>query len=210
MAHEIIHKGLGKGHANIPESAHNVLTRFRTKDKAFTRLHYQLSTNLGLIHANMSYLLEKHGPNYHWIKELFASMQLPLFDGMEEILLKQNEQRLKDMAYRSSDKFKSKRTLLKQARTLEQAERRKWKQSRMHTYGNVDDAVAGDSSESEDDNENDGIEASGNVAIPEGAPKNTARGKKIDVLTPKKSCPSCKGTDHQRRTSKKCALYKPR
>ncbi len=212
MAHEIIHEGLGKGHANIPEAAHNVLTRFRTKDKAFTRMHYQLSTNLGLIHANMSYLITKHGVNYHWIKELFASMQLPLFEGMEEILLKQNEQRVKDSEYRSSDQAKTKRTLLKQARSLEQAERRKWKQSRKHTYGNVDDVVAGDSSDSEDndDDTNDGIEASGNVAIPQGAPQETTRGEAIQVLTPKKVCPSCKGTDHQRRTSKKCALYKPK
>ncbi len=208
MATDIIHEGLGKGHANIPESAHNVLTRFRTKDKAFHRLHYQLSTNLGLIHANMPYLVKKHGANYHWIKELFAIMELPLFDGMEGILLKQNEKRLKQMEYSASDECKAKKTLMKQARSLEQAERRKWKQSRKHTYGNEDDIIAEDSaSDSDEDEDNaDGVEASGNVDIPEGAAEKTVRGQTINVLTPKKACPTCKGTDHQRRTSKKC-LY---
>ena len=41
-------------------------------------LHYRASTNLALIQSSMTYLYEKHGPEYHWILDLFQRMGLPI------------------------------------------------------------------------------------------------------------------------------------
>ena len=65
QATHIIHPELGRGHSNYPEASHNVLIRFRSKDKNLQRVHYIVSTNLGLLQANMSWLGEKCGHSYH-------------------------------------------------------------------------------------------------------------------------------------------------
>ena len=54
QASQIIHHELGQGHSNYSEASHNVLTKFRSKDKYLHRIHYSVSTNLGLLQANMS------------------------------------------------------------------------------------------------------------------------------------------------------------
>ena len=54
QAADIIHTELGRGHSNYPEASHNVLIRFRSKDKYLQNIHYMVSTNLGLLQANMT------------------------------------------------------------------------------------------------------------------------------------------------------------
>ena len=50
------------------------------------RLHYEVSTNLGLLQSNMTYLYDKRGPDYHWIPVLYNRLKLPLYDGLQEQL----------------------------------------------------------------------------------------------------------------------------
>ena len=52
MADQLIHPILGRGHSNLLEASHNVLTRFRPKDAPLERAGYEVSTNLGLLQAN--------------------------------------------------------------------------------------------------------------------------------------------------------------
>lgn len=66
QADEIIDPDLGRGHSNLCEATFSVLTKFRPKDINLHRLHYQASTNLGLIQSNMTYLLSRNGADYHW------------------------------------------------------------------------------------------------------------------------------------------------
>ena len=91
QASHIIHHELGWGHSNYPEASHNVLKKFRSKDKYLQSIHYSVSTNFGLLQANMSYMTKKHGVSYHWLLDLFARLKLPQFDGMAEALRKANE-----------------------------------------------------------------------------------------------------------------------
>ena len=56
QASQIIHPELGQGHSNYPEASHNVLIRFRPKDKYLQRIHYMVSTNMGLMQANIIWL----------------------------------------------------------------------------------------------------------------------------------------------------------
>ena len=56
QADELIHTKLGKGHTNLVEASHNVLIRFRPKVMHLHRLHYQVSTNLGLLQSNQTYM----------------------------------------------------------------------------------------------------------------------------------------------------------
>ena len=90
QASQIIHMELGRGHSNYPEASHNVLMRFRSKDK-YLRVHYVVSTNMGLLQSNMTWLTKRKGLSYHWILDLFSRLKLPTFDGMAEALKRTNE-----------------------------------------------------------------------------------------------------------------------
>ena len=97
QASQIIHPELGRGHSNYPEASHNVLIRFCSKDKYLQRIHYMVSTNMGLMQANMTWLNKKKGLSYHWLLELFHHLKLPVFDGMVEALKRGNEIRAKNL-----------------------------------------------------------------------------------------------------------------
>ena len=140
---EIIHKELGRGHSNYPEASHNVLIRFRSKDTNKQCIHYMVTTNLGLLQANMSYLYEKKGASYHWILDLFSRLRLPVLDGMQEALLRANQKRHQNLAKKQSEEGKDARTRWKKARAQEHEERKSWsrQQSIAHTYGSESDNV---------------------------------------------------------------------
>ena len=93
MAHSLIHPVFKRGHSNWLEASHNIMIRFRTKDVALQRLHYEVSTNLALLQSNMTYMWDKRGKEYHWIPELYKRLDLPLYEGMEEAYEKVNIQR---------------------------------------------------------------------------------------------------------------------
>ena len=141
QASQIIHKELGRGHSNYPEASHNVLTRFRAKDKYLQRIHYTMSTNMGLLQSNMTWLTKNRGLSYHWLLDLFKRLNLPIFDGMAEGLKKANEIREKNLNKKQSDSAKEKRTNWKKARAQEHQERKQWmkRQTVYHTYGTDDD-----------------------------------------------------------------------
>ena len=84
QASEIIDPELGRGHSNACEVTFTVFPKFRPKDTALHRLHYQASTNLALIQSSMTYLYEKRGSGYHWIIDLFERMGISPFEGMRE------------------------------------------------------------------------------------------------------------------------------
>ena len=61
-ASQIIHFELGQGHSNYPEAFQNV----QAKDKYLHSIHYMLSTNMGLMQANTTWLNKKNELHYHW------------------------------------------------------------------------------------------------------------------------------------------------
>ena len=93
QASKLVHPVLKRGHSNAVKASHNVLIRFRSKDISLERLHYHLSTNLGLLQANLTYMHAKHGTSYHWIPELYRRMKLPVFEGILEALEKHSAHR---------------------------------------------------------------------------------------------------------------------
>ena len=56
QASKLVHPILKRGHSNAVEACHNVLIRFRSKDIYLERLHYHVSTNIGLLQDNMTYI----------------------------------------------------------------------------------------------------------------------------------------------------------
>ena len=141
QAPQIIHTELGRGHSNYPEASHNVLIRYRSKDKYLHSIHYMLSTNMGLMQANMTWLNKKYGMSYHWLLELFRRLRLPLFDGMAAALQRGNEVRANNLERKKTEEAKENRTNWKKARVQEQEERKQWirRQRIQHTYGSDDE-----------------------------------------------------------------------
>ena len=86
QAFEIIDPELGRGHSNQCEATFSVVAKFRPKDTNLRRLHYQSSTNLGLIQSNMTFLYERHGSDYHWVLDLYKRMGLPELEGMRDLV----------------------------------------------------------------------------------------------------------------------------
>ena len=193
----IIHTELGRGHSNYPEASHNVLVRFRSKDKYLQNIHYMVSTNLGLLQANMTWLGKKRGLSYHWLLDLFTRLKLPIFNGMPEALKRANEVRAKNLAKKQTEEAKNKRTDWKKARVQEQEERKLWgrRQTIHHTYG------------SDDDNE-DEEDVDGNAESPKGGTEQ--HGSKAPRLARQKLKCKCGSSEHKYTSHHNCPLNKKR
>ena len=79
QAESVIDPDLGRGHTNQVESANSTLARFRSKHWNIHRMHYHVSTNLGLLEANLSFMNDTNGVAYHWFPQLLENMNLPIF-----------------------------------------------------------------------------------------------------------------------------------
>ena len=132
----LIHPTLGQLRTNATESRINTLTRFRSKCSHLTCMHYEVSTHLGLIHANLTRLINTDEA-YHWYFDLYEALKLPIFCGMAWFLQKENIARLKKTDYIKTVECKQKRNGWKtQHRTYEQDERKNMKRRKVyHMYG---------------------------------------------------------------------------
>lgn len=143
MADNLVHPLLKRGHSNLPEASHNVLIRFRSKHIFLERLHYNLSTDLGLLQSNMTYERKTKGKDYcHWTTKLYRRLNLPIYEGVEEALEKYAVTREKSLERGKEEKTKRRRIALKIARKKEQEVRKLW--SKRHggdTYGDSDSEV---------------------------------------------------------------------
>ena len=102
------------------------------------RLHYHVSTNIGLIQGCMTYLFAKRGPRYHWILDILERMCLPVVQNLPSILQKLNEGRFFDIQSQKTNAAKAKRKLYKRKRKVFEHQRRQLfvKESAMkHDYG---------------------------------------------------------------------------
>ena len=144
MAPTIIHPVLGKGSTNMIETSHSVLISFRAKDWNIKKLHYIVSTNIGLIQTNMPWCYERWGPEYHWITDLYEHMNIPLiFGNMPDIVKAYNEHCAKLRTYRKLEEtIRKAKKALKRHRGAEQRARANWgnKQKSDYDYRNESDA----------------------------------------------------------------------
>ena len=142
QAKQLVHPVLKSGHSNAVEASHNVLIRFRSKAIALQMTHYHVSTNLGLLQSNLTYMHQMCGVSYHWIPELFRRMDLPVFDGVQEALERDNDARKKDLDRAKRSPVKRKRIALKRNRVNEGRKRMEWsKKHGHHTYGEPEEHV---------------------------------------------------------------------
>ena len=136
-ASKLIHDELKTpGHTHVMEASHNILIRFRSKHIALERLHYHLSTDLGLLQANLSVARKSKGKEYHWIPELYKRLGLPLFEGIQKALYVYGLQRDRNLQKCRTEESKKKRIAWKVKRKLESKQRSEW--SKRHgndTYG---------------------------------------------------------------------------
>ena len=205
QAASIIHESLGRGHSNYPEASHNVLVRFRSKDKYLQNIHYVCSTNMGLLQANMTWLGNKHGLSYHWLLDLYKRLKLPILDGMAEALLQANQTRAKNLENKKSREARERRSHWKKKRAEEGELRKRWSRSQriQHTYG---------SDEEEEGPVGGHPKArSASVATKPGRPKKAA----VTTASTSGTCVSrnkckCGATDHKNTSHRNCPLNKHR
>lgn len=136
MSASIIHDELKAGHSNLMEASHNVLIRFRGKHLYLERLHYHLSTDLGLLQANITSMSNLDGQHYHWIPTLYQKLGIPMFEGVEEALESYGIVREKKLKKQKEEPKIRRRIQLKAKRTGERRERIEWSKSHGNdTYG---------------------------------------------------------------------------
>ncbi|KXJ07318.1 hypothetical protein AC249_AIPGENE6662 [Exaiptasia diaphana] len=89
----------------------------------------------------MTFMYKDAGSNYHWMRELFDSMRLPIPDGIEEIWMAENNRRMKALQKKKTTEAKSARAKQKQRRLQESEQRKKFmrRQKILHTYGEPED-----------------------------------------------------------------------
>ena len=116
-------------------------------------LHYEVSTNLGLVHANLTRLIQAD-PNYHWYIELYGGLNLPTFSGMSCFLKQENSIRLKKTEVIKTEESKRQRNKWKTMhRTIEQEKIKKnLKQRKIyHTYGDEEEVINVEEKDDSDD-----------------------------------------------------------
>lgn len=91
LAPSIIHPDLGKGSTNVVEYSHSVLSKFRGKDWNIKKLHYIVSTKIGLLQTNLKWMTQSRGASYHWIVELYERMHIPVFSNLHDVVKVYNE-----------------------------------------------------------------------------------------------------------------------
>lgn len=103
----------------------------------------------------MSWCFQVKGKSYHWIKDLYDRLKLPVIPAIVEALQAQVMKRMKEVEKGRTDKKKRNRIQMKVARAEDQLERKKWakRQALQHTYGN--DAEDDDDDDDEVDDEVD-------------------------------------------------------
>ncbi|XP_064382851.1 uncharacterized protein LOC135331569 isoform X2 [Halichondria panicea] len=131
----LIHPELKAGHTNSMESSHNILIRFRQKHISLEKSHYELSTELGLLQANLTSMRKNKGPHYHWIPVLYQRLGLPLYTGIEDALEKYGKSRDKQLREIKEDKHKKRRIRYKVKRKMDREERIKWSKKLGDAYG---------------------------------------------------------------------------
>ena len=131
-AEKLIHKEFKVGHTHIMEAFHNILIRYRSKHIAPERLHYHVSTDLGLLQANLLVMRERKGINYHWISELYQRLGLPLYDGVRKSLFLYGQHRDRILNKSKEKESKRKRISWKVQRKLDSQWRKEWS----HQHGN--------------------------------------------------------------------------
>ena len=105
-----------------------------SKDIYLERLHYQVSTNLGLLQANLTYMHAKLGTSYHWLPELYRHMKLSVFEGMVEALEKHNAWRKRELELAKTTPKKKRRIELKKKRVVKGIKRIKCAKHGHDTY----------------------------------------------------------------------------
>ena len=133
----------------------------------------------------MTYMYELHGPQYHWIPELYRRLKLPVYDGIQQALELFNQQRKVALDKLKTDEAKRKRLQLKVKRTKESQIRKAWTKKHGHdTYGEEDEDIEHD-------------------------PNLTNRGKKRQKVAEGK-CAACGSTTHRRSNHRDCPFNKRR
>ena len=184
MADQLVDSTLKRGHSNWLESSHNIFIRFRQKHIFLERLHYHVATNLGLLQANQTQEYSQEGPAYHWKIDLLQRLNLPVYDGVREVLRKLNRSRNKRLDALKTTKAMKRRVELKTLRTQEAQQRKLWSKQHGHdTYGDEEELV------------DEG-----------GVTQETIAGKKDRTF--KKTCNRCGSTTHSRSTHRLCPYNK--
>ena len=142
QANKLIHAKLGKVNTNVLEASHNVFIRFRSKDWNITRLHYEVSTNLGLIQSCMTQIFKKWGPDYHWVVDVLTRMGLPVLSGVPAILKMLNNKRHKILENQKTKLGRLKRKrYLKLRKVYDRKKREAWTKTagKGYDYHGADD-----------------------------------------------------------------------
>ena len=71
----------------------------------------------------MTYLVKRKGPTYHWVRDLFWRMGLLEVDGVDDIMRKENEERMKRLERQQTERVKKQRVTFKQKHQQEQKKR---------------------------------------------------------------------------------------
>ncbi|XP_019632530.1 PREDICTED: calreticulin-like [Branchiostoma belcheri] len=111
---------------------------------------------------------------------------------------------MKELEKLKTKDAKDRRIALKVARAVQQEERKKWNKNRpvQHSYGEAEGEVDSESdNEDEDEDEADREEEEAKAALDGTAMPREESATVISIS--RKSC-VCGGTDHMRRSSKKC------
>ena len=151
------------------------------------------STNCGLCQGNMTWCQMVRGNDYHWGKELYQRLKLPVVEPVVHALRKAVDERAACLEKQKLDESKRKRIQFKVAGS--ERERKRWvkRQAVMHTY---------------DDDGNDELDDPELVAAADGILGDLEGNQHMTAVSGRKC--RCGSFSHQRTSHRDCPLNKKR
>ena len=161
MAYQIIHPELGAGHSNSPESFWSIVIRYRNKAVDLHKLSYEVTTNLGFLHANQTFMSSVKGEKYNFKIELLEACGIKIPETVRLALEKEAEERTKSVKKMATEVEKKKKAARKGARLKQAVIRKKWQAEGkvLHDYhgSQVENDSEAEDDECEDDEDEDSL-----------------------------------------------------
>jgi DNA polymerase III epsilon subunit-like protein len=157
-AYQLIHSELGSGHSNLPESFWSIVIRYRSKTVDLDKDAYELTTNLGLLHANQSFMSTLKGDQYNFKLDLLEACGIDVPETVRHAFMTDAVERQKISKKNATPEEKKKKSQSKSNRRSKNEARKKWMKNRKVLHNYTSSTQEGNESGEEADFEDDEVD----------------------------------------------------
>ena len=165
--YHLVHSELGSGHSNLPENFWSMVIRYRSKAIDLHKDAYETTTNLGLLHANQSFITKLKGNPYSFKLELLQLCGIDPPPAVREALMKEAAEREKVSQKQATESERKKKKQRKVARSAANEKKKAFMKTKKRNDGYGDESSGDEADSEEEGNEDEQADNAGDD-VPEG------------------------------------------